>query len=65
MDDVRCSGTEHRLIDCPYNALHNCVHLEDVAVQCNETGQKCYKSAWLKYYVIVITHLSVLMCARG
>ena len=44
MDNVQCSGTECRLIDCPYLSLHNCFHYEDVAVQCNETGEKCYKS---------------------
>ena len=36
LDNVRCAGTETRLINCPANALgsHNCVHSEDVGVSC-------------------------------
>ena len=34
LDDVRCTGTESRLIDCPYNPTHNCIHFEDAGVTC-------------------------------
>jgi deleted-in-malignant-brain-tumors protein 1 len=34
LDDVRCIGTESRLIDCPYTSTHNCIHLEDAGVRC-------------------------------
>ena len=36
LDQVRCSGTERRLIDCPANPLgqHDCVHTEDAGVRC-------------------------------
>ena len=36
LDDVRCVGTETRLIDCPASALgtHNCGHIEDAGVRC-------------------------------
>ena len=36
LDNVRCAGTESRLIDCPANALgtHNCAHSEDAGVSC-------------------------------
>lgn len=39
MDDVRCTGTEQRLIDCPRSPRggwgnHNCRHTEDVSVEC-------------------------------
>ena len=36
LDDVRCSGTETRLIDCPASPLgtHNCGHIEDAGVRC-------------------------------
>ena len=38
MDQVSCDGTESRLIDCPANPLgdHDCTHLEDAGVQCEE-----------------------------
>lgn len=34
LDDVRCTGSEARLIDCPFTATHNCIHLEDAGVRC-------------------------------
>ena len=36
LDNVRCTGRETRLIDCPANPLgsHNCVHSEDAGVRC-------------------------------
>ena len=34
MDDVRCTSTESRLIDCPATFNHNCVHSEDASVRC-------------------------------
>ena len=36
LDDVRCHGSETRLIDCPANTLgsHNCIHSEDAGVSC-------------------------------
>jgi len=34
LDDVVCTGTESRLVDCAYNANHNCVHFEDAGVSC-------------------------------
>ena len=43
--EVRCVGTESRLIDCPANPLgqHNCVHSEDAGVRC--TGTICIQGA--------------------
>lgn len=35
IDDVACTGTESRLIDCPYNPNHNCAHTEDAGVDCS------------------------------
>ena len=45
LDEVRCIGTERRLIDCPANPLgqHNCVHSEDAGVSC--TGTTCTQGA--------------------
>jgi len=34
LDDLGCRGSEQRLIDCPYDATHNCVHFEDTGVRC-------------------------------
>ena len=36
LDDVRCAGTEARLIDCPANPIgtENCNHAEDAGVVC-------------------------------
>ena len=41
LDNVACSGTETRLIDCSHNGLgsHNCVHSDDAGVRC--TGTSC------------------------
>lgn len=37
LDNVRCVGTETRLLDCPANAIgvHNCAHSEDAGVICS------------------------------
>lgn len=40
LDNVQCSGSESRLIDCPANpvGLHNCRHSEDAGVRCQDSG---------------------------
>ncbi len=40
LDDVMCMGTESRLIDCPFNPNHNCIHLEDAAVTCQPSCKR-------------------------
>ena len=50
LDNVVCSGSESRLIDCPHADLGNdiCVHSEDVGIVCtNEIGE-----AWM--HVILV-----------
>jgi deleted-in-malignant-brain-tumors protein 1 len=39
LDDIRCRGTETRLIDCPARPLaqNNCGHGEDAGVRCSAT----------------------------
>ena len=39
LDDVRCTNTESRLIDCPYTSIDNCVHSEDAAVSCTTSNK--------------------------
>ena len=39
LDNVACTGSETRLIDCPASTIgtHNCVHSEDAGVRCSTT----------------------------
>ncbi len=34
LDDVSCSGTESRLVECVHSTTHNCGHNEDAGVRC-------------------------------
>ena len=47
LDDLLCTGTEARLVDCPNNGLgiHNCVHAEDAGVRCLAlvTSEYCHQ----------------------
>ena len=47
LDNVQCTGTETRLIDCPANTIgsHNCVHSEDAGVRCAGTTVICTQGA--------------------
>ena len=38
-DDLRCTGNEGTLFDCPFTAQHNCNHFEDAGVRCLPDGQ--------------------------
>ena len=40
LDEVSCTGSEERLVDCPANNIHthDCDHTEDAGVQCLPTG---------------------------
>ena len=43
LDEIRCLGTEGRLIDCPANTIgvEDCTHTQDVALVCSSTGKSC------------------------
>jgi len=44
LDDLRCTNTESRLIDCPHNRIDNCAHSEDAGVSCTTgTNHICEK----------------------
>ena len=40
LDNVRCTGTELRLLECPNLGVgvHNCDHSEDAGVRCRGTS---------------------------
>ena len=42
LDDVRCTGNETSLEQCPTRAIgsHNCFHFEDVGVECTRKNNK-------------------------
>ena len=46
LDNVECTGSETRLVDCRANPLgtHNCGHSEDAGVMCAE-GSNCTQGA--------------------
>lgn len=37
LDDVACTGTENRLIDCTFNPNSNCGHNEDAGIRCQRS----------------------------
>ena len=43
LDDLRCTGSESRLIDCPHSGagVHNCSHSEDAGVRCVRPRMLC------------------------
>ena len=51
LDDVRCQGTESRLLDCPHVVLPpestECSHFEDVVVRC-DTGEPLIPEVTIK-----------------
>ena len=37
LDNVQCTGSESRLLDCTHLAIHDCSHSEDAGVTCSGT----------------------------
>ena len=44
LDNLRCTGSESRLVDCSHNGLgvHNCRHSDDAGVRCS-AGTSTYR----------------------
>ena len=67
LDNVQCTGSESRLIDCRANALgsHNCVHSEDAGVSCSQCKKLyivCIHSALLSTRTVVVYSLVFMHC---
>ena len=39
VDDIACTGTEQSLFECRFSSTHNCAHVEDAGVVCNQEGK--------------------------
>ncbi len=61
LDNVQCTGTETRLIDCPANPLgnHNCLHAEDAGVDCSPSSM-CVDSTIVTTTTVIISHKELL-----
>ena len=63
MDEVDCTGSENRLIDCNYDSRHNCSHHHDASVRC-QNSQQAY-ACDLHSQNIIICLLSLVICHEG
>ena len=66
LDNVQCTGTESRIIDCPHNGVgtHNCVHSEDVGVRCQLRMFSVYIILNLAYLHDSSSFAHSRMCSR-
>ena len=55
LDDVACTGTETRLIECRASPItvHNCVHFEDASVRCQAPPSMSILTSRILYYSIM------------
>jgi hypothetical protein len=61
LDDVRCSGRETRLIDCPASrplGSHDCWHSEDAGVACGSSSLKYPYSVLIMVAMVTTGFLS-------
>ena len=67
LDDVHCSGTEEKLVDCknPSANIYGCSHFEDAGVFCSNAGKRgggggeFYTT--LYFHVILFVSLSMMI----
>ena len=60
LDELGCSGSESRLSNCPANPIgsENCIHSEDIALDCTESTAS-------KSYSIIIISIIIVCCFLG
>lgn len=65
LDDVQCTGTESRLLNCTTRAVgtHNCAHSEDAGVSC--TTSECEIRSWNSFNNATSSKQPVLMETSG
>ena len=64
LDNVRCSGNESSLVECPNEGfnIHNCVHFEDIVLDCRGT---VHAHTIYIIYIIYILCICYTMAARS
>ena len=65
LDDVGCTGTENRLVQCAAITQHNCAHSEDAGVRCQECKPLLYTAVliwWASYLIFLIL---LVQCETG
>ena len=62
LDDVRCTGTESRLIDCPRAATENCVHSKDAALSCTTSNELANDFMFCLWCMVELNHCTILEC---
>ena len=59
LDDVRCTGTEERLVDCPYDQnTADCSHSQDSSVRCQITCEYNSTTGSITYYKVVYSKIA-------
>ena len=65
MDDVYCSGSETRLLDCSYISSHNCGHSEDAGVSCRMSNFHSQCSIIIQLFILLSLEACIETCTDG
>lgn len=57
LDNVGCSGSEERLIDCYYSSQIDCSHSDDAGVRCITGQPKLWYKVCIFYKCLVLSTL--------